>query len=274
LILLLGLAALASRQFATTASSSDTKRKSPPALLLLGAAATVLTLHFTLPFWTHLPKLRFVQFPWRWMSIIALIACCFVAFAMEKRAWLWFSALFLLSLPLAYFQVSNTWWDQDEMPTMRDALVSGQGFDGTDEYDPLGDDHVDLPPNAPLAKTLPADSADSSTPQAHVEIQRWSTEQKQIRVDTPSPARIALRLLNYPAWRVQVNGNPVSPERMDDVNQMVIPVEPGTSEIRVQFTRTGDRKLGNAISAAFALLVLILFWMDRKNHSKTKDPPS
>lgn len=263
-ILLLGLAALASRRFAATEPPAR-NRKVSLALLLLGAAATALTLRFTLSLWTHLPKLRFVQFPWRWMSIIALVACCFVTFAMEKRrAWLWFSALFLLSLSLAYFQVTNTWWDEDEMPTMREALVSGQGFDGTDEYDPLGDDHVDLPLVAPLTKTLPADSADSSIPQARVEIQRWSTEQKQIRVDTPSSARIALRVLNYPAWRAQVNGKLFTPERMDDVNQMVIPVEPGTSEIRVQFTRTADRKFGDAVSAVFALFTLLLFWMDRR----------
>jgi hypothetical protein len=205
------------------------------------------------------------------MSVIALVACCFVALAMEKRrAWLWFSALFLLSLTLAYFQVNNTWWDEDEMPTMRDAVVSGQGFDGTDEYDPLGDDHLDLPLDAPFAKILPADSADCFTPQAHVEIQRWSTEQKLIRVDSSSPARVALRVLNYPAWRVQVNGKAFLPERADDVNQMVIPVEPGFSEIRVKFTRTRDRTLGDAISASFALLAAILFWMDHRGSRKNK----
>jgi hypothetical protein len=265
LILLLGLAALASRRFASATNAPPRNRQASLALLLVGAAATLLTLRLTLPLWSHLPKLRFVQFPWRWMSVIAVVAACFVALAMEKRrAWLWFSVLFLLSLSLAYFQVVNTWWDEDEMPDMRDALVTGHGFDGTDEYDPLGDDHLDLPLDAPLAKILPADSADSSTPQAQLQIQHWSTEQKEIRVDTPSEARVALRLLNYPAWRVEVNGKPLSPERMDDVNQMVVPVEAGSSEIRVQFVRTADRKLGNAVSAASALFAAILLWVGRK----------
>ena len=258
LILLLALAALASRRFAAS-STAGRNRQTAVALLLLGTAATLLTLRFTLPLWTYLPKLRFVQFPWRWMSIIALMAACFLALAMEKRrGWLWFAALFLLSVPLANFQVQNTWWDPDEMPTMHDALDNGPGFDGTDEYDPVGDDHLDLSADAPEVTIVPADTADSAAPKANFQIARWSPEQKQIRVDSPGGARVALRLLNYPAWRVQLNGKPLLPDRMDDVNQMVVPIEPGTSEINVEFIRTADRKVGNAISAISAILALLL----------------
>ena len=265
LILLFGLAALASRRFAPPANSSGQNRKPFLALLLIGSAATLLTLRFTLPLWSYLPKLRFVQFPWRWMSVIAVVACCFLASVIEKRRGsLWFAVLLVLTVPLADFLVENTWWDPDEMPTQHDAITSGQGFDGTDEYDPLGDSHTDLPLNAPLVNVLPADSADSAVRQARVQIQQWTTEQKEIRVEAQTEARVALRLLNYPAWRVEVNGRIVQPERADDFSQMVIPVEAGNSEIRVRFTRTLDRKLGNGISAASALLAAILLWLERK----------
>jgi hypothetical protein len=272
LILLLGLAALASRRFAKTESSVHGRNVSI-ALLVVGATATLLTLRFTLPLWTYLPKLRFVQFPWRWMSIMALVASCFLAFAMQRRrGWLWFAALFSLSLPLAYFQVSNTWWDDDEMPTMHEALDSGQGFDGTDEYDPLGDEHLDLPQQAPLAKVLPADpDDDSSTPQAQLQIQHWSPEQKEIRVETSSKARVALRLLNYPAWRVELNGKQIFLDHLDDSDQMIVPVQPGISNIHVDFVRTADRKLGDALSAASALLASFLLGFGRRRPSNQLD---
>jgi uncharacterized membrane protein len=269
LILLLGLAALASRRFARTASSSPRNRHVALALLIVGSAATVLTLRFTLPLWTYLPKLRFVQFPWRWMSMIALVAACFVAFAMERRrAWLWFAALVLVGTSFACFQVTNTWWDQDEMPTMRDALDTGHGFDGTDEYDPLGDDHADLPADTLLATALSADSADAIAAAAHLQFLRWTAEDKQVLIDTPSPARVALRLLNYPAWRVEVNGKRVTPERANDVDQMIVPVNAGKSDIRIEFIRTPDRRIGNAISEAAALLTIIFLWLDRKRPKK------
>jgi 6-pyruvoyl-tetrahydropterin synthase related domain len=265
LILLLGLAVLASRRFARTVDFSPRNRHVAFALLIVGAAATILTLRFTLPLWRYLPKLRFVQFPWRWMSIIALVAVCFVALAMEnRRAWLWFAALLVVGCFFAYFQVTNTWWDQDEMPTMRDALDTGHGFDGTDEYDPLGDDHADLPADALLATVLPPDSADTNAPQAQVQFLRWTAENKQVLVDSPSPARVALRLLNYPAWRVEVNGKPITPERLDDFNQMVVPIGAGRSDIRVRLIRTPDRTVGDAISVAALFFALLLLWLDRK----------
>lgn len=260
LIVLFALAALACRRLSTRNSTRN--RSLSSALLLVGAAAVFLTLRISSPFWTFLPKLRFVQFPWRWMSIIALIAACFLAFAIEKRfGWIWFIAILVLTVPLAHFQVQNTWWDSDEMPTMRDALDSGQGFDGTDEYDPLGDDHTNLPIDAPLAKLLPAESSDSAIPpQADLHVQQWTTTHKLVRVETPVPARVALRVLNYPAWRVTVNGDTISPDRLDDFNQMIVPIGKGVSEIRVRFTRTPDRALGDVVSIAAGLLAVLLLW--------------
>jgi hypothetical protein len=265
LILLFGLAALFSRRFARAAGSSARARHTFGALLLLGTAATLLTLRRSLPLWNFVPKLQFVQFPWRWMSIIAVVCACFLAVAMQRRrGWLGFALVLVLTLPLASFLVNNTWWDEDEMPIMKDAISSGHGYDGTDEYDPRGDDHLDLPLNAPLVKVLPAESSQTAAPETRVTVQRWTTEDKEIRVEARSPARIALRVLNYPAWRVEVNGQPTLAERMDDVNQMVVPVGGGKSEIRVRFERTTDRKAGNAIAMVSGLVAVILLWSGPK----------
>ena len=258
LMFFFAITALASRRFAPGVDGRA--RQSFVALLVLGASASLLTLRITLPLWTYLPKLRFVQFPWRWMSIIALVSSCFFAAALEKRrAAIWFTLLVLLSVPLAAFLVNETWWDFDEMPTQQAAIRNGTGYEGTDEYDPKGDDHLDLPADSPLARLLPENAAETPHPRAQVEVRRWSTERKDIRVDARDSARIALRVLNYPAWRVEVNGRQVVPERLDDVNQMVIPVAPGISDIRVRFARTPDQTAGMLLSLASALVVATLF---------------
>jgi len=265
LILLFGLAALASRRFSSHEKTLVAHRRALLSLFIVGAASTLLTLRLTSPLWMHLPKLRFVQFPWRWMSMIALVAAGFLALVLQKRrGWLWFAAILALTAPLADFLVANTWWDEDEMPTMRDSVTSGRGFEGTDEYDPLGDDHLDLPFNAPLLKVLPVDSGETLAPQVHARVHRWTTEQKSIHIEAQSEARIALRLVNYPAWQIEVNGKRVSPERLDDVNQMVLPLAAGSTEICIRFARTLDRTLGDVISALSALTALLLFWVSRK----------
>ena len=260
LILFFAITALASRRFASRKDEPDRGRKAFLALLVLGASASLLSLRITAPLWTYLPKLRFVQFPWRWMSVIALVSACFFAAALERRrASVWFTLLLLFSVPLAAFLVHETWWDFDDMPTQQAAITNGTGYDGTDEYDPKGDDHLDLPANAPLAKLLPENAAETPHPRAQVEVRLWSTERKDIHVDAEDSARLALRVLNYPAWQVEVNGRPVVPGRMDDVNQMVIPVAPGISDIRVRFRRTPDRTVGILVSLISALVVATLF---------------
>ena len=264
LLLLCAVAALVSRRFASFADSGDPRRRAWFALLVLAAAATLLMLRFTTPLWDFLPKLRFVQFPWRWMSILALLGACFLAGALRKRrSWAWFVLLLLLSVPLAQFLVINTWWDPDEMPTLQAAITDETGFDGTDEYDPLGDDHLDLPLDAPPTKILPASPEDSRAPDAHVQILKWTTEDKSLRVDSPAPARLALRLLNYPAWRVEVNGAPIVPGRPDKFDQMVIPLAAGNSTIHVRFARTPDRTLGMLISILSVLLTIVLLLVAR-----------
>jgi hypothetical protein len=264
LFLLCAVAALVSRRFASFTDSGDPRRKAWFALLVLAAAATLLMFRFTTPLWNFLPKLRFVQFPWRWMSILALVGSCFLASALQKRrGWAWFALLLLLSIPLAHFLVNNTWWDPDEIPTLQATITDETGFDGTDEYDPLGDDHLNLPPDAPTAKILPAEPEDTRAPEARVQIDKWTTEEKTLRVDSPAPARLALRLLNYPAWRVEVNGASIVPGRPDNFNQMVIPIAAGSSTIHVHFARTPDRTLGMLNSILSVLLTVVLLLVAR-----------
>ncbi len=264
LVLSLGISALLSGRLGKRAVASGGLRSAWTALLVVGAAATVLMLRFTLPLWGLLPKLRFVQFPWRWMSMVALIFACFAAAVCEKRrGWLLFAVMAVVSVPMGHLLVSNGWWDTDEMPTQYAAIERGTGFDGTDEYDPLGDDHSDLPVSVPLVKILPESKDGSSAPQAQAHVVEWKTEKKEIRVDAKEKARVALRLLNYPAWRVEVNGQAIAPERMDDFNVMVIPVQSGSSVIRVWFARTADRTVGILVSVLAMIVAIGLIGKNR-----------
>ena len=260
LILLLGIATLVSQRFAKSQSGGDPQHQVWGVLLVVGAVAAALTLPFTAFLWEILPKLRFVQFPWRWMSMVALIATCFFANALLRR-YVWIAAvvLLLLLIPLSYFLINNGWWDPDEMPSQQAAITTGVGYEGTDEYDPLGDDHLDLPPNAPQVAILPADpDSNANPPPGRADVEVWTAENKQIRVRVTAPARIALRLLNYPAWRVTRNGKRITADRLDRWNEMVVPVPAGDSQIRVQFVQTADRAVGLIVSSLSLLFVAIL----------------
>ena len=269
-----GLAAIAARR---NLGPSGDERGNPriwSAMLLLAAVSAALMLRPTNIVWHLLPKLRFVQFPWRWMSLLTVPLLYFLAAAFLQRRlrWLWLIAVAALIAGSAIFLAGRTWWDDEDVATLRAAIASGEGFDGTDEYDPAGDDHYNLPANAPRAQWLPPageqskELATGSTSRGVV-VERWSPERKIVVVQSSRAGRLALRLLNYPAWRVEVNGAAVQPESAEDYGQMLVPLSAGKSRVIVRFTRTKDRTLGAAasmLSVAIALCALRLGNRNRK----------
>jgi hypothetical protein len=263
-----GIAAIAVHRALSQPDERRDHRHVWSAFLLLAALATALMLRLSSIAWQVLPKLRFVQFPWRWMSILTVPFVYFLgaAFARRRsrRAVLIAAGAFLIST--AIFLAHSTWWDDEEFSTLRAAIASGEGFDGTDEYDPIGDDHYNLPANAPRAQVVPLNedtesaAATPASPPPKVVIKRWTPEEKDVRVVSSRPARLALRLLNYPAWQVKVNGARVQPGSAEDSGQMIVPVPAGESRINARFTRTRDRTAGIAISVASLVVAVLLFW--------------
>src|SRR5262249_45561729 len=89
----------------------------------------------------------------------------------------------------------------------------------------------------------------------------WTAERRALRVSSRERAHIAIRLVDYPAWRVTVNGIPVAAEHAEGTAQMTLRVPEGESRIEIQFARTIDRTVGGWISvfAACGSLGLYLF---------------
>jgi hypothetical protein len=265
MIFLTGAAAIAARRGVLSGDERSEKRKLWGVLLLLSAAATLLMFRVTAILWRALPELRYVQFPWRWMSILAV---AFVVYAgasvARRRGWILMILVFVLLGGTGAFLGKQGWWDGDDIPTLQAAIEQDDGFDGTDEYDPLGDDHYNLPAKAPLVRMLPPEEDSSKMPNAIVSAVRWTAEEKVLRVKAHGPLRLALRLINYPAWRVEVNGREIVPERADDYDQMIVPLGAGESRVQVHFTRTRDRTLGGVLTAAS--LLAAMFLMQRPPH--------
>ena len=94
-IVITGIAAIAVHREHAEREALAAERKLWRALLLLAAIATMMMLRPSAILWQMLPKLRFVQFPWRWMSILAVAFAYFLAAAVAKQRfrWLWVTAV-------------------------------------------------------------------------------------------------------------------------------------------------------------------------------------
>lgn len=232
-------------------------------LLVLSAVATLLMLHISSPLWMVLPKLRFVQFPWRWLALLAVPLAIYLGVAMTRGRlrWLWVAITFSLLASTAAGLVKSAWWDTEDIPVLREAIANGQGFDGTDEYDPLGDDHTNIPTKSPEVQVLDTDTMQGPNKKPTLRVERWKPEAKEITVSAPQPFYLGVRLLNYPSWRVELNGAAISPRGGEDYNMMVVPVPAGESRVVVRFVRTWDRTLGGGLTL---ISLLVALWLARR----------
>ena len=118
---------------------------------------------------------------------------------------------------------TSTWWNTEDAALIAGEIRSGHGYEGVDEYQPTGDDRTALPNATPDAEELPnvpatprvevfdPDSGKLSPANADLKIdmQQWTGHREHFAVETGAPVTLALRLLSYPAWDVQVDGKNV-----------------------------------------------------------------
>jgi hypothetical protein len=245
-------------------------------LAALGIVSILLMLPISNFLWRSLPELQFVQFPWRWLEMLDLVFASFVALAIarsETGRVSWFAAaiVFLAIGAAATAMIGTGWWDSADVPAMADAVRSGTGYEGTDEYAPVGSDRYELPGNPDESErvegvsSVPADrigefDSDSGevVPATDVKlnIERWSAERRQLTAETANPTTLAVKLLNYPAWEVRLDGVEIPADRAPDTGQMLVDLPAGSHRIAIRFRGTWDRTLGGVISALSALTML------------------
>ncbi|MFZ0201291.1 MAG: 6-pyruvoyl-tetrahydropterin synthase-related protein [Candidatus Sulfotelmatobacter sp.] len=222
-------------------------------LAVWATASILLMLSVSNPLWTILPKLRFMQFPWRWMLCLGVPFTLFTAFGVRKwwaRVALYAAMLCILVWVWQHFQ--PPWWDNKaDLREMQDNMETGVGYEGTDEYTPTGAD-----PSA-VDKDARRVSVDGPA-HAAIRVTDWSVQRKVFTAEMSAADHLVLHLFNYPAWRAEVNGRPVQPGTRDGTGQMLVPVEAGSNQVQIIFTRTWDRRAGGWLSLAALLLALIL----------------
>jgi hypothetical protein len=252
------------------------------ALLSLGVAASFLMFRLSAPLWRYAPKLAFMQFPWRWLEALAVVFAFFISAAIGLIRLRWVSGLALAAVLVligftGYLIAKDTWWDDADVPFLAGELASGHGYEGTDEYAPVGSDRYQLPGATPDAQDIPDVPAtppvaeiDPTTgriiddPGVKIEMERWAGERKLFAESSAKPVELALRLVNYPAWEVRVNGKDVKAPSAEMTGQMLVPLSPGGHQVEVRFRRTWDRATGDAISLLSALGLMVYAWSARK----------
>jgi hypothetical protein len=222
-------------------------------------AITLLMFPFTELLWQHLPKLRFMQLPWRWLLCLNVSFAMF--FAMAWRRWMpraLVCMVILVVLATGWLLFQPPWWEKThDFPNMLADQQTGKGYEGTDEYLPADADAYEVKLNAPLVKL-------EDSGKARIQIQKWTAETKSFTANVNQPGNLVLRLFTYPAWKAELNGRVVDTDNQDHTGQMLIPVGTGENQVRVTYIRTRDQILGDTISGLTALLMLGFLLLQRQ----------
>jgi hypothetical protein len=238
-------------------------------LLLMLAVATLVIAFALTPLslfaWQHLPYLRFLQFPWRLLAFLGIVYSLLLALATHARNRTLLTLAILLPLvlvPPAYRQFHAVCFDEDIPANQIAAFHSGDGVDPTDEYTPRVADNDALAEytyswwltNDPQSVSLRPDTLPGSidfnlAPAFHI--------------PATHPDFLVLRLRDYPAWQIRVNGNAAQPlPRTDGLLAIALP--PGEADIIVHYRTMPDEILGFLIS----FIALIIFLLRRRSHHR------
>jgi hypothetical protein len=235
--------------------------------------------------WKLAPHMKFLQFPWRWLMALSVVGCVLASMAIRWGSTRWRAVVagvligaMAIGGGVLFFQPCD---EEDAVAPQLTAFALGSGVEGTDEYTPVGVDNAAVQQHLPLVRVLHAaqdDTADS-TPgdnpewrpgdpgsiQAKVDARHPNGEHWLVSAVTNEAGYAVLRLMDYPSWRVTVDGQPVThrPKREDGL--MAVPLAAGSHEIAVQWRATGDVVVGRAISAIAVLALIGVAVFERKS---------
>jgi hypothetical protein len=230
--------------------------------------------------WKYAPHMKFLQFPWRWLMALSVAGCALAAMAVVRQAkWHVLVAGIMITAiaiggGLLFFQPCD---DEDAVAAQLAGFRLGQGTEGTDEYTPVSVDNAAVQQHLPLVRVLraaqddtaddtPADNpewraGDPGSIAARVDARRSNGEHWKVSLVTPETGYAVLRLMDYPSWRVTVDGQPVSRRPLREDGLMAIPVKAGSHVLEVKWQATTDVVAGRAVSAtALLALALVAMW--------------
>jgi hypothetical protein len=256
-------------------------------LALVPAAILFLQFPVSLFLWNAVPRLRMLQFPWRWLVVLeAPMGILFAASLWPMKRWrkiclaIACAVLFAGAAFATRYLFLQSCDADDSIQGMWRVYRTGPGFEGYNEYAPPDADDSLVAAGLPGAclvadaqKKLGEPSEDSDNPvwdssqhscEAMFRAAWKEPEHLQVTATMHQAGYLILHLRSYPAWRVTLNGNVVSSLPRRDDGLIAVPVAQGESKIDVQWTTTSDVIAGRWISGAALLFVAALCWWEAK----------
>lgn len=227
-------------------------------LLLLFTVTSLFMAHFkATPIWQAIKPLEFLQFPWRFLTLSVFFVSLLSGAAglIFNRFIVSLLLLLLLLLNANYFR-PRQWY-----PDMTDAQkFSGRSWQllitsGIFDYLPIW---APFPPADPPGGDANITGGSYKTLIKKSNLQKYSVEVSQ------SQTTAEIQTYYFPGWKYWLDGKEIKDYKLDSLlGRPQISIPQGTHELIARFTNTPIRTIGNTLSLA-AWLVLLIYFLKRK----------
>ena len=250
---------------------AQTSAVAPALLAACGVCLLLMLTPLTLLLWRYLPDLAILQFPWRFLAVLAAVIALLSAWSLRglrlrglPLSLITFCIAFALMLP-AYRSFHQA-CDAEDTPAARLARftasdASARGSEPTDEYTPsVADNDVLAEHNPPFWLLNPDAGDDAPSP----DQEHGGPAPRAFHLHTDRPVRLVLNLREYPAWSVTRNGV-VVPERVSRSDGLLaIPLPAGDADLRIMWRSNTVDRIGDAVSAAALFVLAAAWWRERR----------
>ena len=257
-------------------------------LALIPIVVLLMQLPASLPVWNSLPKLRFLQFPWRWLVVVEAPMGIFFASAvwtsrrnLRRIVVSICTAFFVGAAVFTGFTLLQRCDYEDSVAGTLDIYRYHMGSEGSDEYSPPLADNSQVATGLPDAcltsdpllqlghgeeGTTPAyqPGVCDSTFSWNSNTAERNPEHLRLSAVIPHAGYLILKLRTYPAWKLTLNGQqPGSlPPREDGLT--ILPVPVGVVQITVDWSTTSDVIVGRWLSIVALMLLGLIWWIERR----------
>lgn len=242
-------------------------------VLFLALFSLLMTHNHSLLIWEALTPLRFLQFPWRWLSSSAMFLAIFssgVLLLVRKKnnqIIYGFLVFAFMSIPAINFFKPESFLDNPSQYYFSDPARIADELSATlPDY---------LPTTfSPQLETLPKAIAwsDQVKP-SQIEVISNNPQFKSLSVSASHEVELTLAVADYPGWQAYIDGELIKHNQNKD-GLITLKIPKGDSLISFKFASTPIRKLSDLVSllslSLFALISIITLIKQKKQNEPGK----